>query len=151
MPVNWNQPSFNVAMRDEHTVASAWFNFTPRARRRWARNPSWDITSLSSYKTRLASGSPRQDLHSQYGGLSSTSFGTSCMVLDGLWKSVLGPGKVENVSLMSTYSCLTKTYHIQLTGFISWDAGLRRRGSRVKTGAGRQSEHMWLKLIFSGG
>lgn len=31
-----------------HTVASAWFSFTPRASRRWASKPSWDMTSLSS-------------------------------------------------------------------------------------------------------
>jgi hypothetical protein len=30
------------------TVASAWFSFTPRARRRCASNPNCEITSLSS-------------------------------------------------------------------------------------------------------
>ena len=31
------------------TQASAWFNFTPRANRLWARKPSCEMTSLSSY------------------------------------------------------------------------------------------------------
>lgn len=31
------------------TVASAWFNLTPRASLRWASKPNWEVTNLSSY------------------------------------------------------------------------------------------------------
>ena len=64
------------------TVASLWFSFTPRARRRWASRPNCEMTSLSSYRA-VSEGllaavvPPRPGKHPSE---PHTSLGHSCIV-----------------------------------------------------------------------
>ena len=80
------------------------------------------------------------------------------MVLDGLRKSLLDLVRFRTFLSWGAHkarkhaSCLTKTYHIQLTSVLALaieDAGLRR-GSRVKTGTEPQSEHVVQAYLFGG-
>jgi hypothetical protein len=65
------------------------------------KKPQLRYYELVKLLNKVSFRSSRQILRRQYReGLSSTSFGTSCMVLDGIMKELFGLAEAQNVSRM---------------------------------------------------